>query len=765
MKRQIFMVFFIFGIFLVSSAKDINIGIIQGKTFEKSKDQLGKDLKIELDKNFENTEFNPLIKKEVVVDQKDIRKAISNLEKDENIDAIFVLNQNPFELLMKDESFKKLVIAPFFYGIYNFEEIKNLNTISTDYNLKEVIDTLDEIKKTKTIGIVFSEEFLETAKTYEKEIKQDRSLGEKNVNLIPLNKEENFSSLISNSDALMILSESSDSLKKIMEKSIEKKIPSFSFLLSEGDNSNILMGYTQKDDRGRRLRVASINLLKFYEKKEFSELISTLDSSSLNIMVDYKVAEATDLYIQDFSSEKINIIHKNPSGNLNLTISDALVKLLNNNTSIKSKKEEVTSGSYDIKIAKSSAKPNLSATMDYQKNDGTRAMNDPTSAENSLKGGFTLSQVLYDEGVFSNVTIQKKLYNAVKEGLRQEEVSRIHELLTVYLNTLKSYSSFEIEEYNNKLIKKYLSVAKTKYALGSSGPEDIYRFESELASSMTNLEEIRSNILSGNSELNELLNMSMDNYFSINEKGIEEIIDLSLFENYGKELEKPWKIKDTKNYFIQKGIEKSSELKSLDFKIEAKERELKTAKRKRFLPIITADVNYDKDLRDPWGEGSSNTKSDQYWTAGVGFTLPIYSGGEIGYTKNQVESELKKLKFDRESKVSSISKDISSQYAKVLANYRKIKSAKKSVEASRKNLKLQEDLYVKGKISITDIIDARNNFIVAEQTVTSVKFDYYISMVDMESLCGKYYFEYSNNEKKKTEVLFKSLTGSDQEGK
>ena len=765
MKRQIFMVFFIFGIFLVSSAKDINIGIIQEKVSEKSKNQLEKDLKIELDKNFENTKFNPLIKREILVDKENIRKAISDLEKDENIDAIFVLNQNPSKLLIQDESFKKLVIAPFFYGIYSFGNIKNLNTISTDYNLKEVVDALDEIKKTKTIGIVYSEEFSETAKTYGKEIKQDRLLGQKDVNLIPLNKEENFSSLISNSDALMILSENSDSLKKVMEKSIEKGIPSFSFLFSEEDNSNILMGYTLKDDVDRRLRVASINLLKFYEKKDFSELISTLDSSSLNIMVDYKVAEVEDLYIQDFSSEKIDMIHKNSSRNLNLTIQDALVKLLDNNTNIKSKKEEVTSGSYNVKIAKSSVKPSLSATMDYQKNDGTRAMNDTTSAENSLKGGFTLSQVLYDEGIFSNVTIQKKLYDAVKEGLRQEEISQIHELLTVYLNTLKSYSSFEIEEYNNKLIKKYLSVAKTKYALGSSGPEDIYRFESELASSMTNLEEIRSNILSGNSELNELLNMSMDNYFSINEKGIEEIIDLSLFENYGKELEKPWKIKDTKNYFIQKGIEKSSELKSLDFKIEAKERELKTAKRKRFLPIITADVNYDKDLRDPWGEGSGNTKSDQYWTAGVGFTLPIYSGGEIGYTKNQVESELKKLKFDRESKVSSISKDISSQYAKILANYRKIKSTKKSVEASRKNLKLQEDLYVKGKISITDIIDARNNFIVAEQTVTSVKFDYYISMVDMESLCGKYYFEYSDNEKKKTEVLFKSLTGSDQEGK
>ena len=310
-----------------------------------------------------------------------------------------------------------------------------------------------------------------------------------------------------------------------------------------------------------------------------------------------------------------------------------------------------------------------------------------------------------------------------------------------------------------------MNVAKTKYNVGSSGPEDVYRFESELATSTTNLESIKSDIFSGNSDLNNLLNTSMDNYFVIHEKGIEKIINLSIFENFGIELNKPWKMNDVKNYFIQKGIENSSELKSFDYQIEAKERELKAAKRKRFLPEITASLNYDKDIKDPWGEGSDNTESDQYWTAAVGFTLPLYSGGEIAYTKNQVESELKKLKLDKEAQISNISNDISSQYSKVLANYTKIKSAEKSMEASKKNLELQEDMYVKGKKSITDIIDARNSFIKAEQTAASIKFDYYISMANMEKLCGKYYFEYSDNEKKKTEVLLKSLTSLDQEVK
>jgi len=755
MKNRFLLIFLIFGVFLISSAEDINIGIIYGNFPQEIKNNMNENLKTELDKNFENTQFNPVIKKGITRENREIMTDISKFEKDESIDVTVVMNQNPSELIRGDKGFKKLVIAPFFYGIHSEGQTENINAISTDYNLKEVINTLNEIREIKTVGILFSHEFLETARTYKNRIVEEKLLENESVVLISLDEEEESMSVISGLDALMVVSDTSKPLKKIMEKASQEGIPSFSFFFSEEDSSDVLMGYSQKIDAQRRIRVAVTNLLKYYEKREFSELTSTLDSDSLNIMVDYEVAEAADIYPGGFSSEKIRVINEKKIGDIDLTIKDALERLLENNTDIRSKKEEVISDSYNVKIAKSGARPNFSATMDYEKNDGSRA-------ENSLKGGFTISQVLYNEEVFSNVSIQKNLYDAVKEELRQKETDQIQNLLTVYLNTLKSYTDFEIEEYNSNLVKRYLNVAKTKYSVGSSGPEDVYRFESELASSTTNLEGIRSNIFSGNSDLNRLLNTSMDNYFSIHEKGIEEIIDLSIFENFSIELNKPWKMTGVKNYFIQKGIENSPELKNLDFQIEAKERELKAAKRRRYLPKVTANVNYDKDLRDPWGEGTYNTEADQYWTAGVGFILPIYSGGEIEYTKNQVKSELKKLELDRETETSEISKDISSQYGRILANYRKIKSAEKSVEASRKNLKLQEDMYVKGRITITDMIDARNNLIKAEQTAASVKFDYYISMADMEKLCGKYYFEYSDEEKRKTEVFLMSLSSSDQ---
>ncbi len=757
MKRRILIIFLIFGMFLMSFGKEISIGVIYGDQSKEVNENLRLTLERELKKNFENTQYHPKIKKEVVSPLKDLGGAVEKLQADKGIEVIFSMDINPTKYL--NGKYTKLVLAPFAYD--SIVEVKNLNAISTNYSLKEIINILGETRDIKKIGIVYSGEFKITADQYRKKLVSEKMFSDKDVAMISLeDSKEKIETDISKNDGLIVLSDKDLLLQGPMEKSSEIGVPSFSLFFNEKNDAGVLMGYSLEEEQDRRIRVAALNLLKYYEGRNFSELTKNLDSENSNILVDYRVAKASDLYPGDLLSEKIKMINESELGTVKLSLKDAIKQLLKNNTELQSEKEDLVSSEYDVKIAKSALKPTLTATLDYDKQDNTRARLYSTGAENSLQGGAKISQVLYDESTFSNITIQKRLYDATKENIRSGEIEKIQNLLESYITVLKDNSRLEIEKNNLNLVKKYLSVARTKYSIGSGGPEDVYRFESELADSMTNLEDIRSSVLAGNSDLNRLLNLSMDTYFSLGEEGIEDIIDLYLFYNFENELNKPWKFDKVKNYFIEQALENSSELKSIDARIAAKERELKTAKRKRYLPTITASGNYDRDLVDPWGTGSSNTEADEYWNAGVGFSIPLYNGGELSYTKKQVESQLEKLKFDRESKISQISNNISSQYAKVFANYRRIKSAEKSAEASRKSLDLQTELYIKGKINITDMIDARNSFIQADQKNISVKFDFFISQSKLEKLCGKYYFEYNDIEKGIVRESIKNLITS-----
>ena len=766
MKKHFLLFFLMFGLFTLASAQTINIGLIHDQISQEDKNYLETILKSELSKNFENSKFEPVIKKVVEKNDSNLKELIEKYENDADIDAVISLTASPYSHFSGGDEFKKLVIAPFCHTYSNTARVKNLNAITTDYDLEEAVGIINNLKEIKKLGIIFSDEFKNTAELYKERLIQEDFFNGKDVMTISLEEDpEKVSSTIYKNDALLVLAKNTDSLKKTLEKASKQGIPSFSFLFEKNSDSGVLMGYPVEEEKERKIRVAAVNLLKYYEGREFSELETRLDSTNLNILVDYSVAENTDVYPWDLLSEKINMVNEPSMGKLKLSVVEALEKLLEKNTDLKSKDKKVLASKYDVDIAKSFKKPDVSASLDYQKIDSIRADSDPTTSENTVKAGINLTQVLYDESTFSNIDIQKKLYNAAEEEFRQEELTQIKNLLDSYFNILRSYSNFEIEKYNSTLIKKYLNLAKTKYSIGSSGPEDVYRFESEFADSTTNLEDIRSGIFSGNAGLNRVLNMPMDNYYSLSEDKIEAVINLELFQESQSELNKPWKFESLKKHFIQLGIENYPELKKLDSQIEASERELKSAKRKRYVPTITADANYNKDIAEPWGDGSEELDSEEHWTIGVGFNLPLYKGGELKYTEKQIEAELEQLKIDRETLTSEISKNISSQYAVVFTNIRKMKSAEKSVEASKKNLDLQTDLYAKGKITVTDMLDARNSFIRAEQRAASVKYDLFISISELEKLSGKYYFEYNSSEKEQIKKMFTDLITSKQEAK
>lgn len=762
MKKQIWLLLLFFGIVLEPLARDINIGVIYDDIPREVRVELGGIFRRELDKNFQNTQFKPVIKREVTTELNDIKGTIEDLDKDKDIEVIYFLGVNPNGYLRK-KSLTKMVFAPFSYGNMEKNYKENLNTIDMNYDFKDILVGLEAMTQIENIGIIFSEDFEEVAMEYNQKMLTDDFFSKKKIENILLTSTD-VSPKIKEKDALLILARDTALLEKTTAEANNLGILTFSFFFETKNSLNLLMGYSSKEERDRRIRAGVVNLLKYYEGRD-SELVTNLPTTNLNMFIDYEVAEAMDIYPNEFLNENIKVINKNKDEGEEITLEKAIKKLLDENTELKARKKNVISKKYDVDIARSKIKPDLSATTNYKKLDNTRSKIDTTTAENTVRGGIKLTQILYDDDTFSNITVEKSLYNAEIEELREEELDQIQNLIVSYINILKSQANFEIEKYNGDLLRKYLGVAKSKNIIGTRGPEDIYRFESELADSEGSLEGINSNIISGNAELNRLLNLSMENEFYLIENGMEDIINLSIFREFETEINRPWNFNKMQNHFIDMGLINSPQLKIIDSQLEAAERKMKAAKRKRYMPTLTADATYDKDLTDPWGEGSHGVDSDKYWSVGIGFSLPLYTGGEIETKKSQIQTDLEKLELEKESMTLIISKEISSQYGEVMANYKKIIYAKRSMEAARKNLDLQTDLYIKGKISVTDIIDARNSFIGASERTTSTKFDFFISLAQLEKLSGKYYFESSDEEKEKNNTLIESLIISREEVK
>ena len=63
MKKHFLLFFLMFGMFTLTSAQTINIGLIHDQISQEEKNYLEASLKSELNKNFENTKFEPVINK------------------------------------------------------------------------------------------------------------------------------------------------------------------------------------------------------------------------------------------------------------------------------------------------------------------------------------------------------------------------------------------------------------------------------------------------------------------------------------------------------------------------------------------------------------------------------------------------------------------------------------------------------------------------------------------------------------------------------
>lgn len=199
------------------------------------------------------------------------------------------------------------------------------------------------------------------------------------------------------------------------------------------------------------------------------------------------------------------------------------------------------------------------------------------------------------------------------------------------------------------------------------------------------------------------------------------------------------------------GIEKSPEIKQIEKQIEAKERELKSVKRRRYTPKVSAFGAITDDLVDDWGEGSDLTSGGSAWSVGAKMEISLYEGGNIGYETSRIEKEIESLILSKKDLENEISEGISASYSNVLKDYIRVATTKEGAIAANKNLELISDFYAKGTISISDLLDARTNSISADQIEIAAKYGYFKSLINLERSKGSYYL-LSKPEDKKEEI-------------
>ncbi|WP_297488592.1 TolC family protein [uncultured Cetobacterium sp.] len=711
--RKILLLLLIINISVFS--KMLNTAVILENNSKTSKTYLN-ILTNQLNENFAGTNFKINISKVLYLNKENINTKLKDINLDPKIDGIFILTDNTINEI-KNLNKSKFYSMPFGFGKSSKILPKNLNYIYSDLDLRDTLSIFKEINGVKSVDLFVSNITSENLKKLSKKLKIE---GLKiNIYKTNLNKIKNI------------------------------RNPSFIISFNPQLNKYAYAGIDMNREVSKRLKASSLNYMLFKTKNRLGEVVKVnepRDDIFFNTNVATKIGYYPNLiFIQGIS--KINDVKKETTF---LKLKDAINRALKSNLSLLKYKQDIKTNEYNVNIASSSRFPQLSANMDYNALDKRSPTFKLGSPENSTNSYLELSQVIFNDQLNASVKIQKLMLDSNRKIYEQQKLNTIYYVASTYVNILQLKAQLDIQKNNYSLLKETLGISKLNYKVGTGNLQDIYRLQSDVASSLSSITKIQGEIKNQEIYLNTLLNFPKDRsyqYESLKDISKYFFLNNTFNKNFTYGSQKTEKIE---NFLVKGALSNSNSLMALDNNIKAKERELSANGRERYLPKVSVVGRYSKDnIITPTGENSHKRFPDEYWQGGITLSLPLISGGEIYYKSKKIKSEISSLELNMENSQSDLSKEVLQTYTELLSNYVQSYSTEISATVAKKNLKIVKNLYSEGTITITDFLSAQNNALSQEFNNVIQNFNLINSALKLENLYGKSSLTMSSSEKEK----------------
>ncbi|MDY0131898.1 MAG: TolC family protein [Desulforegulaceae bacterium] len=433
-----------------------------------------------------------------------------------------------------------------------------------------------------------------------------------------------------------------------------------------------------------------------------------------------------------------------------LSLKDVVEQALKNNLDLKVSSLETDISGQDYKLAKSQYFPSLSLNAGETIIDSKRAENSMgTAAERTASTSVRVEQLIFSEPISSGKEASRNYLKAQKSALETKQLDIVNQAATAYFNVLKAKTIAKIRKDNLQLTKKHLSISEQREVAGYSGKSDVYRWKSSVATDAKDLFEASNTHRLQILNLNKILNRAFREKIYL----VDESLEGELFKNYKskesyKYINNPSTFKKFSDFLVKEALENSPEIKQINFIEKAYSRELKRYKRERFLPIASV-AGEALHIFDRSGEGSSipnKDLEDNEWTIALNLSWPLYSKGRINLDRKKTELNLDKLQEERKIISNTIEVNVRAAILELLNKIINLEASKTSADYANKSLVLVQDLYARGKVSVTELVNAQNESLSADLSQMNSVYDFLSTTLKLQRTIGRYSFFYSDQE-------------------
>ncbi|MFC1682691.1 TolC family protein [Candidatus Zixiibacteriota bacterium] len=361
--------------------------------------------------------------------------------------------------------------------------------------------------------------------------------------------------------------------------------------------------------------------------------------------------------------------------------------------------------------------------------------------EKTLTGSITARQIIFSEPAWANLSIQKSIQKTREEGLQELRLDIVQAAATAYLNVLKAKTYEKIQKENLKRTRSNLEMAQIREVVGTAGPAEVYRWESEIATNRKTVIEANSQRNLAEIDLNRLLHRPAEEHFTTKDADFQASGLPSAEERLIKYLGDQESFRLFRAFAVEESFRNSPELASLDAAIKAQERVLGSASNSFWSPTLALQGEV-KNLFSKDGAGSEiDTGADETdWSVALNLSFPLFEGGSKFAARNEAVQELARLRLQRQAVAELIEQRVRSELHLLGASYAGIHQARLAAEAAGKSLNVVEDAYSRGVVSIVDLLDAQNAALVTDLAAANAVYDFLINLMAFERAAGEFAF-------------------------
>lgn len=586
----------------------------------------------------------------------------------------------------------------------------------------------------KKAAILMNESFYKTQDDWESFLKP--KLKGMNFEVIPINNnniDATVQKISANYDAVIItplFNLTEENKHALINQLNEKKLPTFSTLGREDVNDGVLLGAGAYDLDRKVAEATSFSIKGVLNgDKTKPKQIQFYEDEIVYINQDTADSIGYDPHLRVLNNAEI-ISHKQPPVYNLSAVFDTLYK---QNLDIERKKLLVKAARRASLAAVLRYLPSMGVTLGYQSYNHDYADSVKLSIPETT-GIFQigLEQVIYSPALVTNILVKKKMVDFSKQEEFMTEQNMGIDVALLYIETLMLENMLNVQKEEVKESRENLAIARVREKMGKCGKEEPLRWATKLFNEEQELLDMTAELKNLKININKMLYKDQKEKFQL---AALRANDPSFYTSEIHIIDyviTPKTLEQFTQMLIDQAYKVAPELAKLKAAKKMKQYEMAMYYQKFFLPDAKFAMTYTSLINREFANGLPSVPAaysppgggvipGSMWTnlgalrpdatnlqTGIfAQWKPIEGGTKIAEIA-RLKAELQELdRYDAEVRT-SIEEHVRATINKALAAYFSIEKNYKAMSASGENFKRVQEMYLKGDISITHILDAQD---------------------------------------------------------